>query len=110
MARYYGRIGFVETVESPEGSGIWVESTTERLYFGEVTRNSRRWQTAEKLNDDLNISNEILIVMDEYAIRNFHSIRYLEFMGALWKINNIQVEHPHLRLTVGGVYNREGSA
>ena len=109
MAKYYGRIGFIETREVPEGSGIWKEIVTERLYFGDVVRNSRRWQGAETLNDDLNISNEIVVVMDEYAIHNFHAMRYIEYMGAYWKITNVQVEHPHLRLTIGGVYNREAS-
>lgn len=109
MAKYYGRIGFVVTKEDPVGSGIWKEIVTERPYFGDVIRNSRRWQGAETLNDDLNISNEIVVVMDEYAIHNFHAMRYIEYMGAYWKITNVQVEHPHLRLTIGGVYNREVS-
>lgn len=107
MAKYYGRIGFIETKEVPSGSGIWVEVPTEHYYVGEVVRNSRRWQAGEKLNDNLNISNEIIVVMDEYAIHNFHAMRYIEFMGAFWDISNVLVEHPHLRLTIGGVYNRE---
>lgn len=107
MARYYGRIGFVETVESPEGSGIWVEEAVEKYYMGTVTRSSRQHPSSEHLNDNLNISNEILVPIDDYASNNFSSIRYIEYMGAFWKINNVLVEHPHLRLTVGGVYNRE---
>lgn len=107
MAKYYGTIGFVDTVETPEDSGIWKEVITERKYIGEVVRNSRRWQDSQNLNDNLNINNEIIIVMDEYAIKNFHALRYAEFMGAYWKISNVQVEHPHLRLTIGGVYNRQ---
>lgn len=107
MARYYGRIGFVETKEVPPESGIWVEQSTERYYMGEIIRDSRRWQSGEKLNDNLNISNEIVVVMDEYAVMNFHAMRYIEYMGAFWKISNVLVEHPHLRLTIGGVYNRE---
>lgn len=107
MAKYYGTIGFVDTVEIPLGSGIWKEVITERKYIGEVIRNSRKWQASQTLNDDLNISNEIVIVMDEYAIKNFHALRYIEYMGAYWKISNVLVEHPHLRLTIGGVYNRQ---
>ena len=107
MAKYYGRIGFIEAQEVPAGSGIWVEVPTEHYYVGEVGRNSRRWQPGEKLNDNLNISNEITVVMDEYAIHNFHAMRYIEYMGAFWEITNALVEHPHIRLTIGGVYNRE---
>lgn len=107
MARYYGKIGFIETVENPSNSGIWVEQATERNYYGEIVRNTRKWQGVSTLNDNLNIANEFLIVIDEYAIRNFHAMRYIEFMGALWKVTNVSVEHPHLRITVGGVYNGE---
>lgn len=32
-------------------------------------------------------------------------MRYIEFMGAKWKITNIEVQYPRLILTVGGVYN-----
>lgn len=105
MARFYGTIGFIETVEDPIDSGIWVEKITERHYYGEIVKNSRKWQGAENLNDNLNIANEFLVTIDEYALQNFHAMRYLEFMGVRWKITNITVEHPHLRLTVGGVYN-----
>lgn len=95
------------STETPPGSGIWVEVPTERYYVGELVRNTRRWQAGEKLNDNLNINNEIVIVMDEYAIHNFHAMRYIEFMGAFWSISNATVEHPHIRLSIGGVYNRQ---
>ena len=35
---------------------------TEREYFGDLLRNTSRYQTSDKLNDDFNISNEISIV------------------------------------------------
>ena len=59
----------------------------------------------DKLNDDVNISNEISIVADPFAYQNFHAMRYVEFMGAKWKISSVEVQYPRLILTVGGVYN-----
>lgn len=106
MAKFYGKIGFIETVESPADSGVYVERATERNYFGDVLRNSRRWQTtSDQLNDNLTIDNEISIVADPYALQNFHSMRYVEWMGTLWKISNVTVEYPRLTLSIGGEYN-----
>ena len=103
MAKYYGLIGYADTVET--APGVWKEQITERVYYGDVIRNSRRLQSTEHLNDDVNISNQISIVADPYAINNFHSMRYAEFMGAKWKVSDIEVQYPRLLLTLGGVYN-----
>lgn len=103
MAKYYGLIGYAETVET--APGVWKEQITERIYYGDVIRNSRRLQSTEHLNDDVNISNQISIVADPYAINNFHSMRYAEFMGAKWKVSDIEVQYPRLLLTLGGLYN-----
>lgn len=103
MAKFYGRIGFAETVET--APGVWTENIVDYNYFGDIIRNARRLQSSDQLNDDINISNEISIVADPYANQNFHSMRYVEFMGAKWKITNVEVRYPRLILTVGGVYN-----
>lgn len=103
MAKYYGQIGFAESVES--SPGVYVEKIVERNYYGELVRNSRRLQSANQLNDNINISNEISIVADPYADKNFHMMRYIEFMGTKWKISNVEVQPPRLILTVGGVWN-----
>ncbi len=103
MAKWFGKIGYAETVET--NPGVWKEQITTRDYYGDLTRNTRRLQSADKVNDDLNISNELSIVSDPYAINNFHSMRYAEFMGAKWKISNIEVSYPRLILTLGGLYN-----
>ena len=101
MAKWYGVIGYDETLETRPG--VWMNQITERNYYGDVIRNSRRLQTANQLNDNINISNEISI--DPYANQNFHAMRYVEFMGTKWKIENITVQYPRLILSLGGVYN-----
>lgn len=103
MAKWFGVIGYAKTVET--SPGIWKEQITERQYYGEVIRNTRRLQSADKLNDDLYVGNEISIVSDPFANENFYSMRYIEFMGAKWKISNVEVQYPRLLLTLGGVYN-----
>lgn len=105
MAKFYGAIGYAETVETTPG--VWKEQITERKYYGELIRNTRRLQTADQLNDNINVANEISIVADPFAIHNFHSMRYVEFMDAKWKISSVEVRYPRLILTVGGLYNNE---
>lgn len=103
MAKFYGKIGFVRVLET--APGVWREVITERDYYGDLVRNVRRLQSANQLNDDINIANEISIVADPFARDNFHSMRYVEFMGTRWKVSEVEVQFPRLILTVGGVYN-----
>lgn len=102
--RFYGKVGFMQTFET--APGVYEEQITERSYYGDVLRNSRRYSgSSEKVNDDLDINNEISIVADAYAYQNFHALRYVEWMGAKWKVSSVTVERPRLILSVGGVYN-----
>ena len=103
MAKFYGTIGYVNTVETEPG--MWEEQKTERQYSGELVKNTRRLEGAGGVNDNINISNEVSIVADPYAYENFHAMRYIKFMGAKWKISNVEVRYPRLILTIGGVYN-----
>lgn len=102
--RFYGKVGFMQTYET--APGVYEEQITERSYYGDVIRNSRRYSgSSEKVNDDLDINNEISIIADAYAYQNFHALRYVEWMGAKWKVSSVTVERPRLILSVGGVYN-----
>ena len=103
MAKYYGKIGYIETIETEPD--IWDNQVVEREYYGEFIRNSSKFQTSGGVNDNVNASNEISIVADPYATQNFASMRYIEYMGTRWKITNVEVRYPRLILSVGGVYN-----
>lgn len=103
MGKFFGKIGYVEMVETSRG--VWTDSITVREYYGDVIRNARNLQTGDKLNDDITISNSFSIIADPYAYQNFHSMKYIEFMGTKWKIDNVEVQYPRLILSVGGEYN-----
>ena len=105
MSLFYGIIGFVDTQEIPEGSGIWVEVPTERAYRGEVTRNYKRWDSNQQVNPNLSISNTISIVADPFLLDKLNTIRYVQWMGGYWEISSVDVEPPRLILSIGGVYN-----
>lgn len=106
MAKFYGKIGFVTTVEDSENPGVWIENVLEKTYSGDLLKVYRRLQTTSNtVNDIVVLSTEISIVADPYANENMFAMRYVEFSGAKWKIESINVEYPRLRLSIGGVYN-----
>ena len=105
MAKYFGTIGYALTTET--APGVWEEQLIEKEYYGDVLQYSKRYQSAGKVNDDIEISNKISIVADPFAFQNFIFIRYVTWMGVKWKVSSIDVEYPRLVLSIGGVYNVE---
>lgn len=103
MPKFCGMIGFCKTEETTPG--VYEEVITERPYYGDLNRNSRRLQSSDKVNDDINISNEISIIADPYLRENMYAMRYVTFMGAKWKVTNVDVQYPRLNLMLGGLYN-----
>lgn len=105
MARFYGEVGYGDSVETPTDSGVWVDVINEMPYFGDVIRDTKKTNSGEGLNDDLVVVNSISIVADEYAINHFFKIKYVSWAGTLWKVSNVEVKSPRLILSLGGVYN-----
>ena len=103
MAKFYGRIGYAEDVE--ERPGFWTEHMTERTSRGDVTRNVRKIEDGEKISEDISLNNQISIIADSYALSHFFAIRYIRWMGGCWKVTNVEVQHPRLILTIGGLYH-----
>lgn len=102
MGKWFGRIGYAEQLETTPG--VWEEKIVERDYYGDVVRNYRKLESSGEVNDNINVSMEISIVADPYAIQNFHAMRYVEFMGSLWKVSSVEVNYPRLILSIGGLY------
>lgn len=105
MARFFGKIGYGNSIENPEDSGIWVDTITEFGYYGDVVRNNRKLNSGENLNPNIAVGNSISIVADQYAIDNFFSIRYVEWAGVFWTVTDVEVQSPRLILSIGEVYN-----
>lgn len=102
MAKFYGTVGFVKTVES--APGVLSEQVVERKYYGNVISRTRSLQ-GSGVNDNINISDEISIVADPFANENYFAIRFVEYMGSKWKVQSISVQFPRLNLSLGGLYN-----
>lgn len=103
MSKFYGEIGYAVTKET--APGVYTETVEKRNYYCDLLRNSRSMQSSGQVNENINISNEISIVADPFAMENFHSMLYVNYMGANWKVSNVEVRYPRLILTIGGVYN-----
>lgn len=105
MTRFAGKVGYGQTLESPPDSGVYSDVITERSYFGDVVRMSRRLSQGDSLNKDLSLTNTISIVADAYANENYSDIRYVEMGGKLWTVQTVEVIRPRLTLYIGEVYN-----
>lgn len=104
MAKFCGKIGFIKTIEKEPG--IWTyDEPTERTYYGDIIRNVRNIDHTSNVIDNLNITNNISIVADNYANENFQYMKYVIFKGVKWKINSLSIEYPRITLNIGGVYN-----
>lgn len=105
MAKYFGEIGYGETVEDPPGSGVYVDKITEYQYYGDVVRNARKLESGEYLNNDITVGNSISVVADEYANQHYFAIRYIRWEGVLWTVRSVTVQSPRLILDLEKVYN-----
>ena len=103
MAKYYGKVGY--GIQKPTAPGVFQEEIIERSYYGDILTNVRRWENGEGLNDNLQVQNQISIIADAFAFQNFHTMRYIIYQGAKWKVRSVQVERPRLVLSIGDVYN-----
>lgn len=105
MAKFFGAIGYGDSVENPSGSGIWQDTITEYKYYGDVIRNTRRLEPSDGINEDIVVGNSISIVADEYAFKHFFKIKYIQWEGVLWTVTTVEVRSPRLILHMGSVYN-----
>lgn len=105
MARFFGKVGYSLGPEEIR-DGVWEDVVVEHDYFGDIVRNTLRFQeNADSVNDNLSISHSIEIVADAFANENISAIRYVEWAGSLWTVENVEVRRPRLILRLKGVYN-----
>lgn len=102
MAKFYGKIGYAIGVE--KRPGVWVDEIEEKSYPGFILKDVRQWRMSEDVNDDLNISNRISIIGDRFAYDNIGNIKYVVWFGSKWKVTSVEVSHPRLILSIGGLY------
>lgn len=105
MAKFYGNITFSITEPRSDRPSIYEEHPTDVLYYGEIHSNRRRYYTNNKTNDDIEITQELSILSDDFAIKHCSEIKAVEIEGVKWKVESIDIRYPRLILSIGGVYN-----
>ena len=65
MSKWFGKLGFVETKETE--LSVHSEIVTERDCYGDLTRNMRRLQSGDKVNDDISLANTLSVIADPYV-------------------------------------------
>jgi len=103
MAKFYGIIGFEDHQETQPG--VFTPQIVKRNYSGDILRSSKRNESGEQINDNISISNQFSIVADKYAYNHVYGMKYIKYMGTNWKITDVEVQHPRMILTIGGIYN-----
>ena len=87
MAKFFGVIGFEETQETRPG--VFEPTITERNYSGDILRSSKHNDSSEQINDNVSI----------------YGMKYIQYMGVKWKITDVEIQHPRMTITIGGIYN-----
>ncbi|MBO7453574.1 MAG: hypothetical protein J6U54_24835 [Clostridiales bacterium] len=100
--KVYVTVGF--TVSKETRPGVWQQDITDRKYYGELSKQVNKWRTGDGVNQDADFSSQLSIVSDPFAVNNFHSIKYVEYLGVKWKVSAVEIMRPRLILTLGGEY------
>lgn len=103
MARFYGTVGFGQTVEVRPG--VMEDVIVEKPYYGDVLRPARSFEQGDKVISDVSAGNRISVVADDYASENVYAIRFVEWKNVLWTVSNVEEQRPRLIFRLGEVYN-----
>lgn len=103
MGKFVGKIGFVESKET--APGVYMYEETLKNYYGDVIKNTRRWQESNNKNGDFVMSSTISVLADSYAYNHLGVMKFVVWMGVRWAIESINMAYPRLDITLGGVYN-----
>jgi hypothetical protein len=103
MARFSGFIGYANQVE--KSLDVWDDDITEKRYYGEIKKDAKRWFIGSEITSPMKLTSKISVVADAYANDNFDKIRYVVISKKRFEVVTVDIEHPRLVLTLGGVYN-----
>lgn len=108
MAKFAGSVGYVTQEETRPG--IWQPVATEKKMSGDVIRMANAFSsdgrvTSGKVNDDITLQHRISLIANPYAYENFTKIKYVRWLGIMWKVESVEVTRPRLILSLGGVWN-----
>ena len=106
--RWHGMIGFetmVEKSDDPNKATVWEPDIITRHYYGDVNRVVKRYDKDDKINNDISINNQFSVISDPFALQNMMNMRWIEWRGVKWKVNEITEEYPRLTINIGGEWH-----
>lgn len=102
--KWFGQIGFA--VQSENETGITTEEVVVRGYYGDVIK-AYKHDENNQINLNFTVRNRISVLADPFAMNTFHSIAFITFMGAKWRVSGVEVQYPRLLIELGDVYKQE---
>lgn len=103
--KYNGKVGFVITRETSPGT--WTPQTEVREVLGDVLLRNIRETDAQSINTNVDISQQISFVYDNFLIQNMFVMQWMEWMGKKFKISKIDVRPPRMIVTLGQSFGEE---
>jgi len=103
--KFYGAIGFALQVET--APDVYREQITERMYIGDVVRNSYKPKDGDQINQGLTLEHKFSIMADKFCSENLGRMRYVEWNKQKWQIKSIEEARPRVILNIGGIYNEQ---
>lgn len=103
--KWFGKIAFAD--QKDDGTGVWKSVITERDYYGDVLRNSKRDENSTVINSNITLSNQLSVVADPFILDSFTQIVYVEIFGKKWKVSSVDVNYPRLTINFGELYAEE---
>lgn len=103
MAKYSGLVTYATQGETVPG--VWEDITKEHSMKGDIIRRGSTLQDNNKVNGDIALNHRVSLVGDAFAFDNYYNIKCIEIDGHKWEVNSVEVQHPRIIVTVGGVWN-----
>lgn len=103
MAKYSGLVGYSTQAET--APGVWKTVDNSRLMKGDFYMESSRHQSGDKVNDDISLNHRISLMADEWVMKNYPLMRWIEIDGIKWEITSVELKRPRIVVNVGGLYN-----
>ena len=102
MTRFFGKVGYAKSTRI---GGVAEDVITERTYSGDELSNIRYFATESTVLGKVSFQTRISILADAYALENYKDIRYVEWAGSNYIVDNVDVQRPRLILVIGDKYN-----